>query len=137
MTDAADRITITPPPHAGAHFDRCGWTVRVDGWVAYSGDERGARRYAAAMRKRFRSGSGSSSRPTRRRERMTATNPEPTADQYALAAWRHEAELCRTTLANGNPTGNPHRAAYLAKMRERLTTAEDMIALYTERASES
>lgn len=51
---AAPTITIIPPAHEGTHFDRCGWRVTIDGFTAYSGNERGARAYAAAMRRRFR-----------------------------------------------------------------------------------
>jgi hypothetical protein len=46
------RITLTEPQNEGTYAQEFGWRVEVDGIPAYSGNERGARTYAAKMRAR-------------------------------------------------------------------------------------
>jgi hypothetical protein len=56
------RFTVTPPAWPSRHNLATGFTVRdsapdAPAWSAYSGDEKGAREYAAAMNNRVREGS--------------------------------------------------------------------------------
>jgi hypothetical protein len=50
-------VTLHPPEQPGTYAQRFGWRVTVKGFTAYSGDERGAKDYARAMRRREREGS--------------------------------------------------------------------------------
>lgn len=56
MTTSQSRIEIVPPTQSGTYARDFGWRVTVDGFTAYSGDERGAKCYAVSMRRRERAG---------------------------------------------------------------------------------